>query len=379
MILNRNCYDDTLLQTNRKFHEIILDGTKMDTRNLIEIFKTHGSTITRLYVIRCCLCLDRFDSFKELLKLLPNLEHLTLHQLANKCGIPVAAKKDFPELMKLKTIDLLDSDSSIIKCFKRLRLNALKVVNVNSKLLLHFLRSQRELTTFSFPSTDYNRKLEKLIELLPNVTDLTLLENCVRRNVELIASNLKNLNKLTVNRFSEATFGGLQFPNLISLNVKKIEADVNWNEFTLTNSTITELVVDGFGYWTVGRIMDFIKTTTRNLGLQTLKIGSHHCANERFCDIIRRKCKNLKVLSLKVEINDIKSDLLFHNNLITSFIEYKPKNGQYYERLNNTKFVCSGNLFNIKNIGDDIPRGMTSSIQYVNFNSDLDYTSDEDE
>lgn len=145
--------------------------------------------------------------------------------------------------------------------------------------------------------------LKEFIQHVPNVTDLTLLEYCDRGTLQFIASNLKNLKRLAVAYFSESIFGGLQFPNLNILCVQKVDDDVDWDQFTKINPDITELVIHtgtfaGFSDWSETSINDFVEKATRNLRLQTLRIGSRFRANEHFYEIIREYGTELNVIDL---------------------------------------------------------------------------------
>lgn len=173
---------------------------------------------------------------------------------------------------------------------------------------------------------------KEFIRHVPNVTDLTLLEYCDRGSIQFIASNLKNLKKLNVVYISESIFGGLQFPNLTVLHVQQVDSDFDWDKFTKINPGITDLVIQtcslgGFNDWagTTGSIDSVIELATRNLRLQTLKIGNNFLVDENFYDIIRENCPDLKVLylhkacALEAPIMDGIPGLRFHDGVLASY------------------------------------------------------------
>lgn len=393
----------------------------------IDIFQKHGANITKLFLFHTHL--DRMDLFLEMLKCLPNLEHLILYKTeTDSQHFELPPEDDLPELMKLKTLEMVESEYRIVKCFKRSQLQAFKLLSLayakpleNPEPILDLLTSQHQLTTLAlrnvdhvtsklfqdeitdgsvkfelsqlsllniklrespndydnllnflkpqantinalelgriFPDSVYefvfaklknlkslrllinqlpkdmafyekleeNESITKLILMdspppnhlnngcpsslkefirhVPNVTDLTLLEYCDRGTIQYIANNLKQLRKLDVNYFCESIFGGLQFSKLTSLHIQKVDDDVNWDQFTKTNPGITELVIHtgtfaGFSDWTAGTINDFVEKTTRNLRLETLRIGSRFCTNEHFYEILRKNCSELKFIDL---------------------------------------------------------------------------------
>lgn len=421
---------DFLLETNRKFHHIKIDGVlELRKNRLFDIFQKHGSSISKLFVFESCF--DRLDQFVELLKCMPNLDHLILYQITTPCTLSdVPADDKLPELIKLKTLELVETDSSIVKCFKRAKLKVFKLLGyanepksmtqdpmlelfksqsqiktlalrnidwgtstlfqtdimdgsvkfqlsqlslIDIKLrespndynnLLKFLKPQAKTIKFleigrSFPDLVYefvfakfkNLKslrlminelpkdlefyerleenqsitqlifidspppnhlnngcppsLKEFIQHVPNVTELTLIEYCDRGTLQFIAGNMKNLKSLAVSYFSEAIFGGLQFPNLDILCVERLDEDVDWDQFTKNNPDITEIIIHtgtfaGFSGWSDTTMNNFVEHVTKNLRLHTLRIGDYFRANEHFYEILRKQGAEMKVVDLHV-------------------------------------------------------------------------------
>lgn len=144
--------------------------------------------------------------------------------------------------------------------------------------------------------------LEKFIQRVPNVTHLTLLDNCDRPTLQFIAANLTNLKQLAVTYFSESVYGDITFPSLTTLCIQGIEDDVDWDKFTKNNPTISELSIHtgGFAYFTDWSENDsnFLEKITKNLRLHTLRFGSSFRANELFYDNIRTFGTELRVIDL---------------------------------------------------------------------------------
>lgn len=417
---------------------------------IVDIFKKHGPSISQLFFFESVL--DRFDLFVEMLKCMPNLEHLIFYETTTPFT-DVLSDDELPELTKLKTLELVESHCRIVKCVKRSKLKRFKLFghaydahSSKEDAVLDLLKTQPQITTLAFrnihyvtsvlfqndftddsvkfqltqlslldfelrdppndckslikflkpqaksieylelgrefPDTLYGfvfakfknlktlrlminelpkdmefyERLEELqsvtqlifmdspppnhlnngcppslkefIRHVPNVNDLTLLESCDRGTLQFIASNLHNLKRLSVDDFNESLFGGLQFPNLSALCVQRLDSDVDWDQFTKINPDITELCVHifaGFSDFSDQHINEFVKNATKNLRLQTLRIGSRFRANETFYQIIRENGTELKVIDLneKCALESGKMDgipaLRFHEDyLLTS-------------------------------------------------------------
>ncbi|XP_037046817.1 uncharacterized protein LOC119081747 [Bradysia coprophila] len=420
---------DYMLTTKRKFHKIKIVGlVELGKNRIIDIFRKHGTHITKLFVFESCL--DRFDLFVEVLKCMPNLEHLILYEITTPCTVAdVPTEDNLPELLKLKTVELVESEGSIIKCLNRSKLTELKVLNyayknqpLSQEPVLDLFRAQPQIKTLALRSIDYGAttlfqtdimdgtvkfqlnklslldiklrespndynnllkflkpqaktikflelgttfpdlvyefvfakfrnlktlrlmmnelpkdiefyerleenpsitqlifmdspppnhlndscppSLKEFIRHVPNVTDLTLLEDtCDRGTLQFIASNLKNLTRLTVAYFNEITFNDLQFPSLKTLCIDKIEDDVDWEKFSKNNANITEILIHsgtyaGFSDWLEESCSDFIEKMTKILRLEKLVIGSPFRTNEHFYEHIREFGTNLKLIDL---------------------------------------------------------------------------------
>lgn len=175
------------------------------------------------------------------------------------------------------------------------------------------------------------------LKCLPNITSLTVINDCCHEIMMVIAETLKELTTL---RVSDGTvFDGVQFANLKSLHIEHTVEDVDWNEFTKSNSQLTDLIVatDGFSL-----SANDVENITKNTKLHTLAIGDGFKADRSFFDIIRNNCTDLKKLQLFescVLLNELKnySDLLRVIRFSTDdYIDYPDRyrtfwNGRLYD------------------------------------------------
>lgn len=407
-----------MLTTGRKFHTIKLNGIlEMDSNETIEIFQRHGFNVVKLCLIGSCI--DSFVKFATILKCMPNLKDIIVFETSTLCGERyVPAEQDLPELNKLKTLEMVASEYSIVKCFRKATVTTMKILNsshhhsYDCKALEDFLKSQTALTALAFRSVhhetsmifrteslnatmpfhltqlsllnvrlqespnDYNNLLKFLkpqtktlnelelgshfpmfvyefvfanmtnlktlsmmmseipqaadfydrleenrsvnnlifsdsslhndetlgflrgfLEKLPNVEGLTLLEYCDNKTLLAMAHSLNKLKSLVTLCFNEDIIHGVQLPNLISLSIQQLDYKVDWNEFTKAHSRLTELTVEQV-FDAAFLNVDDIRNITTNVQLQTLRLGLDVAADDRFFEILRKNCPNLKTLDL---------------------------------------------------------------------------------
>lgn len=139
--------------------------------------------------------------------------------------------------------------------------------------------------------------IEEFFIHLPNVKSVTLQGSCDQELVQLIASNLNQLESLTVDDFNESMYDGITFPKLTSLAIHRLVSKVNWDEFTKDNSLITQLTIE-FVEDPAFLTNEDIQVIFKNLDLQTLRIGSGISVDDKFFNIVRQNCSTLKVLGL---------------------------------------------------------------------------------
>lgn len=350
-----------------------------------------------------------------MMNLLTNLEELIL--IRTKCfDIDHSSVNDTLKTMKLKSLQLINSDYCFFPCFKMLELNTIKIecilfqktpviellrnqqqlkrlslysdamieffdeampfqlthfsmLNIgiiNTTNLWTFLTTQTEIealalerrnpgkfdviTRFQLDSILENFHSLKSLRLdmydLPylighqsidnlilvnttnvtsrsftcNITEVTLENVWHNRGISLIASKFMNINKLSVRMFDIIEFDGIKFQNLKCLNIKRfnIRSLISWKEFIIDNSKITELTIGSYNESRSVDVNVFLKTTTEILKLRILRIGDIN-VDQRFFDIIRKNCSELKILDLlrsnsilgHSELNDIPG-LQFH-------------------------------------------------------------------
>ncbi|KAJ6643005.1 hypothetical protein Bhyg_07961 [Pseudolycoriella hygida] len=415
------------LTTNRKFRKIKMDAlAQMDKNKIIDIIRKHGSNVSKFSLLNSMV--ENVDHFIEMIKCMPNLNHLIVYGVTIVNGTGVTsndALSSLPEFTKLKTFELVECACSVVQCFKRSNLKEFKLLSnvyetssTTHTPALELLQSQTQLKTLALRSIDdasalfrtesigsvkfqlnqlslldiqlrespndynnllrflksqaktikrlemgkrfpdlvyefvfakfknlkslrlminelpqelefYNRleenksitqltfmdyptpnhlnngcppSLQEFIRHVPNVTDLTLNKYCDRGTLEFIAANLRNLKRLSVTYFNEMIFSDLQFPNLKTLCIIKVEEDVNWDKFTKLNPDIKEIIIDtgsfsGFSNWTESIVNEFLDALRRNLRLQVLRIGGRLRTNELTYKIIR-EFTDLKIVDL---------------------------------------------------------------------------------
>lgn len=409
---------DFMLATNRKFGTIKLNQIMfIDNNKTLEIFQKHGFNVVKLWLIGSCI--DSFIRFAEVLHCMPNLQHVVIFETSTMCSVSDAPPElDLPNLSELKTLELVGSEYSIVKCFQKAKLTTIKVLNsshdhsLDSKPFEDFLKSQEMLTKLAFHTVhhdtstlfrtenlnspmpfhltqlslqhirlqespdDYNNLLKflkpqaktmKILELgrsfpsfvlefvfanmtklhtlsllmnelpedetfyerleenrsvkdlifldsirlkdshlkcfcdflqkLPNICNLKVLEYCGNLPFLLMAENLPKIETLTTYSFNEDIFHGVQFPNLKTLEIEQLDDKIDWNTFTKANSQLTELTIQNI-FDASFLNHDDIESITSNLNLQSLRLGENFSADERFFEIIRNKCPNIKVLDL---------------------------------------------------------------------------------
>lgn len=191
----------------------------------------------------------------------------------------------FANMRNLKTLSLMMSEiPQNQEFYERLEENR----SINNLILLDSTRFNEENSRFVCGFFEY----------LPNVTSLTLLEYCDYITLGVLAKCLIKLRTLATASFNEDGFHGVQFPNLTSLHVQKLDDIVDWNEFTKCCPRLTELTVEQIlspSFLT----NDDIETITTNVSLQTLRLGENFEASERFFRIVRENCPDLKIFDLQ--------------------------------------------------------------------------------
>lgn len=149
------------------------------------------------------------------------------------------------------------------------------------------------------------------LKCLPNVTSLTVMNECSQEIFEVIAQTMKKLETL---RVSYGTgFDGVKFANLNSLLIEhEIEENFDWNQFTKANSRLAELTV---GNDASSLNVNDIESITRNTNLHRLTLGEGFEANKRFMEIIRKNCPDLKKLELP-ESCGLSNEQIYQSDLV---------------------------------------------------------------
>lgn len=205
--------------------------------------------------------------------------------------------------------------------FKQLRvLSLMEHVMPRDSSFYRRLEANTSVTSLklSNPYWDDNKSAFKsLVDHLPNIEKMELVEWCQRSIVTHIAQNLEKLKEITIKSFNGRIFERLNFRALECLRIEVLSGPVNWTTFTRNNPTIKDLsikLIDKQNF------LD-IQAVTQHLKLHKLTIeDGEFCCDKIFFDIIRKNCKELKCLELnakglKVDISSVAdiSGLIFHD------------------------------------------------------------------
>lgn len=141
--------------------------------------------------------------------------------------------------------------------------------------------------------------LGQFFKKLPNVRNL-ILRDYYRRgkgeNTLLLAQTFSRLESISVGYIEERLIGQMKFSDIKTLHIGCLRCKINWNEFTSVHNRLTELAIrtmfkDCF-------TSDDVDEITSNVDLESLKLGAGFVADNRFFEIIRARCSNLKVFDL---------------------------------------------------------------------------------
>lgn len=234
---------------------IPFETTSHDQNNILRFVKSQAESLTELEIgqnIPHSVCKYAIDS-------MPTLD--TLVVIASR----VPRNKKFYERLKencsLRVIKLLDSS-----CY-------------NNEFFGDFLKKLTNVRSLAVPYNDCGRG----------------------RNVLLVAAqNLSKLETLSIGSMQSIDYMRFSgFSRLKALHLRHLDTKIDWNEFTKINSTLTELsicIIFDKSFLT----SDDIDKIATNVDLQILRLGYGNGFedDDRFFEIIREKCRNLKVLDL---------------------------------------------------------------------------------
>lgn len=134
------------------------------------------------------------------------------------------------------------------------------------------------------------------LKRFPRVTSLTLLEDCCKDVIVIIAHSFKNLKMLQMSYCND--FDDVHFSNLNALQIQYHSDELfDWDKFTKANPQLTELTIHSIDVEKCLNLTDIENITTNN-NLQTLRLGDGFAADKRFFEIIRKNCPDLKTLEL---------------------------------------------------------------------------------
>lgn len=291
-------------------------------RKIVEIFQRHGFFVVRLCLTECII--DSYCNFAEILQCMPNLKHLsifattTLHTVRR--NLP---KKYLPQLKKLKTLDMVGSQYSIMECLKNAKLRTMKIFNSNfacsndCTALEEFLKSQNILTTLALRSIDLDSSMmfrtENLNAIPFQLTQLSLLNIRLRQSPNDYA-NLMNFLELQASTLKELELGQ-QFPNFVfdfllakmtnlktlSLMMSEIPHEHKLNEQLEENRSIENLIFlnDGsltkYNYDEHGDL-EFLRDFFKRVPNIKKITAPKYFSNEKF-QVIAESCIKLETLS----------------------------------------------------------------------------------
>lgn len=115
--------------------------------NAIAIVERHASSVVHLTFLDC---IWNECHLIKMLRFLPNLEELILYGCSNN-RYNISSVDDIPNMIKLKTLQLIHTDYDFLKCLRNSQLNAIKTRSFfeEAPVVDYLLRCQRHLTTLS--------------------------------------------------------------------------------------------------------------------------------------------------------------------------------------------------------------------------------------
>ncbi len=214
-----------------------------------------------------------------------------------------------PQAKSMKELELGHRFPRSVYEFVFAKMANLKTLNLmlgdipQEKELLERMVANRSITNLICKDSprytnDSEQFFRYFLKCLPNVTSLTLLEECCIEFVKAIAHSFKNLKVLQTSGSSD--FDDVQFANLNALKIEfQLDESFDWDKFTKANPQLTELTINHFDSLdeTCLNLTD-IENITANNKLHTLRLGDGFVADKRFFEIIRKNCPTLKTLEL---------------------------------------------------------------------------------
>lgn len=136
--------------------------------------------------------------------------------------------------------------------------------------------------------------IPKLLEKLPNIRHLTLPQGCLNPIYVAIAQCLPRLEALAIKHLENAFFRGVRFRSLKALEIYSLNTKIDWREFSESHTLLTNLTVELVDNKCLNS--DDIDKIASTVNLKSLKLGRGFVPDERFFEIVRNKCPDLKVL-----------------------------------------------------------------------------------
>lgn len=306
---------------------------EVESNKTIEIFRRHGFNVVRLCLISSCI--DSFIKFAEILKCMPHLKHVIIYETSTLCGeSDVPPEQDLPELNKLKTLEMVESEYSIIKCFQKAKVTTMKILNsshehsLDCKALEDFIKSQEMLTALAFRSVHHDTSMifrtENLNTAMPfQLTQLSLLNirlqespNDYNNLLKFLNPQAKTLKELELGRnfpnfVYEFVFAKMKNLKTLSLMMSEIPQDKEFYERLEENRSINNLILlDSTSYnnETLQFFRDFLERLP-NIECLTLL---EYCDNKPFL-IMAQKLIKVKTLSIFCCNEDIIHGIQFPN------------------------------------------------------------------
>lgn len=212
-------------QSERSHRAIYFKFNYKINESCLEILTTF-SEIKSLELMRCIV---KADLFLQMLKLLPNLEMLSIYTTYLRNAEEI---KDFepPELKKLKRLNFRTSDEKFLKCLHKSSLESLYIgypAQYSMKTLLDFLQTQSNIKAIEYLNVAcVDASLMTLItQDLPRLENLHLESDKLDMNLigslELFNTSVKFLN--LYGNFSHAADSNVVLSFFKSLEVLEIE------------------------------------------------------------------------------------------------------------------------------------------------------------
>lgn len=228
-----------------------------------------------------------------------HLTELQLHASENFENLATFLVQQSKTLKRLRLVvaDIPDSVYELVFA-EMLELDTIYLYMPKNKELFERLVEHRGIdTVVIMRSRNINCKfIPNLLEKMPNVRHLTVMETCDNEAYVAMAHCLPRLETFAIKYLKNDAFRGVRFRCLEALKVDQLCAKIDWHEFAESHSQLTDLNIDYVDQGCLSN--DDIDKIASRVNLKSLTLGHSFVPDKRFFEIILNKCHDLKVLDL---------------------------------------------------------------------------------